>query len=295
MKKLLFYFVFLGSSVLKIQAQVAFPTDNTIWVNTQYTYTFNPPNPIPDLDLNDVDNYCVNGSDTVIQGNDYTKVFYCGDSYKGALREVNSIVYFVPADSVDEYLLYDFSAQQGQTLQDVYVGNHFDESFMLQDFTIQQTGTEVIGGVSRRVVWADNFRWIEGIGCETGLFMEPWTNVSNYENRLECFSVSGQMIFPTSGVGPCSYLFVDVSETERASSSFELYPNPTDADITIAFGHVQSNALVAITNPIGQEIKHVATTNSDKVELSFEGPSGVYFATVTTSIGNRYTIRFVKN
>lgn len=271
-----------------------FPTDNAIWINTQYTYTFNPPNPIPDSELNDVDNYCMNGQDTTISGNDYTQVFYCGEFYKGALREVNSVVYFVPADSTEEYLLYDFTAQQGQLLQNVYVGNHFDESFMLQDFTVQQIGTEIIGGINRRVVWADNFRWIEGIGYETGLFMEPWPNVSNYENRLECFSADGQMIFPTSGTTPCPYLFVGVNETEHVPS-FELYPNPTNGDMTIAFDRIHNTIEMAITDLSGKEILRVTAANTDRADLRFEGAAGVYLATISTANGNRKTVRFVKN
>lgn len=294
MKTLLLSLAFPFLAMLNLQGQVAFPTNNEIWTNTQYNYVFNPPNPIPDLVLNVVSTYCVHGQDTTIQSNQYTAVYHCQNLYKGAIREVNSAVYFVPADSTDEYLLYDFSAQQGQTLQDVYVGNHFDESFILQDFTVQQTTTEIIGSVSRRVVYADNYRWIEGIGCETGLFMEPWVNVSNYENRLECFSVNNQMIFPTSGTEPCPYIFVGVNEVESVSS-FELYPNPTNGDLTIAFAQIQNDVQVKIVNLVGQQMKRIAVTDTNKAELSFEGAAGVYFAIITTTNGNRSTLRFVKN
>lgn len=279
--------------LLSAKAQVPFPMDGAIWVNTEYTYTFNPPNPIPFEELNDVDNYCVNGQDTTIEGNDYTQVFYCGDAYKGAIRDDNGIIYFVPADSTDEYLLYDFTAQENQTLQNVYVGNHNDESFMLQDFTVQQIGTEVIGGVTRRVVWADNFRWIEGIGCETGLFMEPWTNVSMYAVFLECMSVNGQRLFPTEGNEVCP-LTVGLHEND-AVASFEIYPNPTAGSLTISFNDIQSEVQISIVNAYGQSLKSFTATNSDKVEMNFDGASGVYFAIITTANGARSTLRLVKN
>ena len=271
---------------------VPFPTDNAIWVNTEYAYTFNPPNPIPASNLNDVDNYCVNGQDTTIQSNNYTQVFYCGDAYKGAIRDDNGIVYFVPADSVSEYLLYDFTAQANQTLQNVYVGNHYDETFILQDFTVQQIGTEFIGGMNRRVVYADNYRWMEGIGCETGLFMEPWANVSMYEVRLECMSVNGNTLFPTDGTGDCS-LTVDVASAEE--SQFAIYPNPSSGNATLQFGSVQSQANILVLNSLGQHFESFKATNTDKVEIELPESRGIYFLNVTTSDGSTSNLRIVKN
>ncbi|MCF8277375.1 MAG: T9SS type A sorting domain-containing protein [Flavobacteriales bacterium] len=292
MKKLLI----LSVSVLlfvSLHAQVPFPTDGAIWVNTEYTYSFNPPNPIPDSYLNDVDNYCVNGQDTTIQGNDYTQVFFCDDAYKGALREVNSAVYFVPADSTDEYLLYDFAAQVSQVLENVYVGNHNDESFMLQDFTVQQIGTEIIGGVTRRVVWADNFRWIEGIGCETGLFMEPWTNVSMYANFLECMSVNGTTLFPVEGNGACP-LTVSVKETANSEISLRVYPNPTAQSVMVEFGEAQNDASITVYNVAGQQLQAIDVENVDRATINLKD-HGMYFLTVSTSNGLRKTYRVVRN
>lgn len=274
------------------QAQVPFPTNNAIWVNTEYTYTFNPPNPIPTSTLNNVDNYCVNGQDTTIQSNTYTQVFYCGNAYKGALRDDNGIVYFVPADSVSEYLLYDFTAQENQVLEDVYVGNHFDETFILQDFTVQQIGTEIIGGVSRRVVYADQFRWIEGIGCETGLFMEPWANVSMYSVNLECMSVNGNTLFPTEGTGDCP-LTVDVASVQE--TQFSVFPNPNSGRATLQFSSIQTQANIAILNQLGQEIESFTASNTDKVELNLAAPSGIYFVKVVSADGLNANLRIVKH
>ena len=271
---------------------VPFPTDNAIWVNTEYTYTFNPPNPIPASTLNDVDTYCMNGQDTTIQSNTYTQVFYCGVAYKGALRDDNGIVYFVPADSIDEYLLYDFTAQQNQTLQNVYVGNHNDESFVLQDFTVQQIGAEIIGGVTRRVVWADSYRWIEGIGCETGLFMEPWANVSMYAVYLECMSVNGNTLYPTEGTGDCS-LTVDVASA--AWTQFALYPNPSKGTTTLQFGSVQSQANIIVLNSLGQQVESFKATNTDKVEIELPESRGIYFLNFATEDGTVSNLRIVKN
>ncbi|MCB9192314.1 MAG: T9SS type A sorting domain-containing protein [Flavobacteriales bacterium] len=292
--RLLLLAALLMMNVLAVQAQVPFPTSNATWTNTQYAYVWNPPNPIPDLNLIDLDVYCVLGQDTTIQSNQYTAIYYCQYMYKGALREVNSAVYFVPADSTQEYLLYDFGAQVGQTLQNVYVGNHFDESFMLQDFTVQQTGTEIIGGISRRIVNVESYRWIEGIGCETGLFMEPWPNVSNYENRLECFTLNDQMVYPNESTEPCPYVFVDVNNPENSFISFEVYPNPTLGNINIQINSPISGFLV-ISNSLGQVVDRFQFRNKQQLEIELEGPKGLYMVEIFTESGERFTSRILRH
>jgi hypothetical protein len=294
MKTPLLFFALVILAFSAFSQSISFPTDNAIWVNTEYVYTFNPPNPIPASTLNDVDMYCMNGQDTSIQSNTYTQVFYCGDAYKGAIRDDNGIVYFVPADSVSEYLLYDFTAQANQTLQNVYVGNHFDETFILQDFTVQQIGIEFVGGMNRRVVYADNFRWIEGIGCETGLFMEPWQNVSMYSVYLECMSVNGNTLFPTDGTGDCS-LTVGIDKAIEKKLSVSVYPNPNIGVATLQFGSIQTQVNVSILNNLGQQIESFITSNTAKVELNLAAPSGIYFVKVVSADGLNANLRIVKH
>lgn len=279
----------IGASLTAL-AQVPFPLSNATWVNTFYTYTFNPPNPIPNAELTHVSNYCVNGEDTLIQSITYTKVWYCGGLYKGALRDDNGTVYFVPANSTDEYLLYDFNAQQGQTLTNVYVGNHFDETFMLQEFTVSQTATVDIGGLIRRVVYASDFRWIEGIGCETGLFMEPWGNVSMYAVYLECFSVSGQTIFPTEANGDCDLTVGLTPHKTRSGAS--VFPNPTTGQIGVSAPANTSIALLQLTDLVGRVL---ATTkpNAPQATWHLKVPTGIYSLAVTSSDGSVSTHRVV--
>lgn len=291
MKKLLltaFTLVQIASAV----AQVPFPLTNATWVNTLYTYTFNPPNPIPDEELTDVEYYCVNGEDTVIQSLTYTKVQYCGDAYKGALRDDNGVVYFVPADSTDEYLLYDFTAQQGQTLNDVYVGNHFDETIYLADFTVDQVTTEVIAGQTRRVVYADSYRWIEGIGCVTGLFMEPWANVSMYELRLECMSVNGQTIFPTEANGDCA-LTVGI-EKIKVKNSVSVYPNPSSGLLSVSSANGQMIRKLQLFDLLGKETASIAA-NATTISWEPSVPNGIYLLSVTLQGGATSVHRIIRH
>lgn len=62
------------------------------------------------------------GTDTIIQMQRYIKLFEAG-LYKGALREgTNSDIYYIPSGSAHEYLLYNFNANVGDTLSNLWYG-----------------------------------------------------------------------------------------------------------------------------------------------------------------------------
>jgi len=63
-------------------------------------------------------------TDTVISGLLYSQLIKDG-AYKGALREGNNRdIYCVPAGCSQEYLLYAFNAQVGDSLKNIWVGGH---------------------------------------------------------------------------------------------------------------------------------------------------------------------------
>ena len=68
-------------------------------------------------------------TDTLINGQQYVKLTSDKDSpYLGAMREGNNRdIYYVPAGSTNEFLLYAFNAQVGEVLNDLYLGG-FEEN-----------------------------------------------------------------------------------------------------------------------------------------------------------------------
>jgi hypothetical protein len=61
--------------------------------------------------------------DSIVEGKSFKKVFMCDDElhgnveYQGIMREQNLKTYFIPHNSEIEYLLYDFSLEQGMSLE----------------------------------------------------------------------------------------------------------------------------------------------------------------------------------
>lgn len=134
MKLILFLLVFFPF-VLSAQS-TSFPDSNVVFVNSFYQEI-----PFGQIgwpyQLMEVTNFCVDGSDTIIASNTYKKVIECPEQvYHGAYRSENRKVYFVPKDSTNQYLLYDFSVEVGDTIPQVYFEYFNGESMFLTDFHI---------------------------------------------------------------------------------------------------------------------------------------------------------------
>jgi len=62
------------------------------------------------------------GSNTIIESQNYVKLIE-DSKYKGAMREgVSGVIYYIPAGSAHEYLLYNFNAQVGDRLTNLWYG-----------------------------------------------------------------------------------------------------------------------------------------------------------------------------
>ncbi|MBQ4395679.1 MAG: hypothetical protein II825_10355 [Paludibacteraceae bacterium] len=73
-------------------------------------------------------------TDTLINGQQYVKLASDKDSpYLGAMREGNNQdIYYFPADRTQEYLLYAFNAQVGDTLSNLWIGSTYSEEAAYQ-------------------------------------------------------------------------------------------------------------------------------------------------------------------
>lgn len=269
-----------------MQEYISFPTENATWVNTSYSISVSEENPVAVYHLNNVDNFCVNGEDTIISEKNYTKVNYCEGAYKGALRDEAGIVYYCPKDSSNEYVLYDFTVAPGDTVFDVYI-----EQYPLGDVIIQAIDSVLINGYYRKLIrLKDGGEWIEGIGCTQGLFMEPWYNVSFYELRLNCFSQNDTVLFPNYSIGACS---LTVGEEEIVQSHLSLYPNPATSFVNIDFSNLQESNPTINIYAIDGSLKTSIINKEEQLLINTEAWSkGIYFIQVTTH-KKSYTQKFI--
>jgi len=283
MKKLLFVSTAVLGLTISLSLTVAhgqtsiyypFPDSIATWVNAEYTYTppFGPPI------LTSVTNYCMYGSDTIINVNSYSKIHFCGGAYKGATRDVSGKVYFVPKDSLNEFLLYDFTAQQGDSLK---VYNEYNpNSAFLADLQAGYVDSVLINGNYRTRINFDVGAWIEGIGSTTGLFAENWVNVSNWIHDLNCMSENDTTLYPTFSTGQCS-LTLNLNE-DKNNLTYSIFPNPFSTQTTLQTDNLLHSATLTVDNCFGQQVKQIKNISGQTVVLSRDNlPSGLYFVRLT--------------
>ena len=145
-------------------------------------------------------------SDTVINGQIFAKL-YKENSYSGAMREgTNRDIYYVPADSTHEYLLYAFNAQVGDTLTNAWFGTilHYEvqsiKTATIMEIKPTSPKTFVIDVEywlpNLMDTWHKQIEWIEGVGTNTapdgGLF-EPLAG--GFSSILLCAYKNGEQVY----------------------------------------------------------------------------------------------------
>ena len=280
----------LASSITLSAQDFPFPDSAATWV--QYFEVMVTPPPLPIFAWQSTGNLCMDGSDTLIGGTSYTRLLNCGEGYVGGIRSVDEAVYFFPADSAQEYLLYDFGAQVGDTLHDVYINEPLglggSGGFVLTalvDVVVQESAPSAAYG-GRRLVRVYAFdpvigmdsEWIEGIGCKHGLFTLNPLNVSEYWYGLYCFShldttywAQGYTEIPGSDCPP-QYAGI----ADQPVQDGKVYPNPTTGSVRVDGLDVRRGVRVldALGHVVRVPIARVSTTSVD-VDLSGQ-PTGVY-------------------
>lgn len=280
---------------LNIQAQVNFPFPDSAATWVQYWEMMVTQPPLPQFEVMGTSNICLNGADTVIAGTTFTKAEQCGAGYIGALREVSGLVEFVPADSSQAYVLYDFNSIVGDTVYDVFIdgGLAFDGSVpfpQLVDYHVTDTGqVEGRRWVRLQQLWGGPDQiWIEGFGSPYGLFsQQDPINVSGYWSGIWCMSHQDTVWYFSEWEidhipgGGCAPQYVGIME--RGDLDLQAYPNPTSDRVWVRT-QIAPPYSVVVTDQCGRILLA-------PVEFSAEGAwcdltelaTGMYFLTITNS------------
>lgn len=258
-----------------------FPYSNAQWrVNGSY-WDCNP--------LCDLYQYTT-GADTLISNHMYTQIIQSGkyqltywDSiYRGALRNdtLNKKVYFVDRDSTNEWLLYDFSLNIGDTVFGAMPG--LSPGYVV----INGMDSVLVGGNYHKEFLLGGESIIEGVGSTEGL-LELYTNQFESGYQLVCFSNNFDN-FPSSSTS-CPLILqtgINVSNPTNQQLQINIFPNPFKNFTNIIFSEEQRSASIKITNIMGQEIKTMNSTGKQCVIEKGEMSNGVYFVQIIDSDKN---------
>jgi hypothetical protein len=283
MKRIVLIITFLYlSNISFAQTYLSFPDSAVTWVNAQYDWVWlGGGTGSPTKVLNHVDNYCMSGKDTTINAIQYSKLNFCGGNYKGGIRDQNGKVYYVPKDSTTEFLLYDFTLNQGDEVT-YYMESPFSNTMMLDKATVGRVDTTQIDGINRRRISLGAGKWIEGIGNTMGLFSEVSDNVSLYARELYCMSLNNNIlienmqVLANSKAGSCP-LNVSIKEEIRDDLNLSVYPNPSTGAFTVLLNNNYADYTISVSNMLG-EVLIKEKNNSNKIEIDLSGnPQGIYF------------------
>ena len=152
-------------------------------------------------------------TDTIIAGQRYIRL-YRDNSYIGAMREGNNRdIYYIPAGTTHEYLLYAFNAQIGDELTDLWLGRTTNEVFTKEYFPygVNATVEEITETSPRRFVLSTGyitteegvenypyyFEWIEGIGFASAPDGAdyPLPYAGGFTSFLLCAYKNGEQIY----------------------------------------------------------------------------------------------------
>lgn len=224
-------------------------------------------------------------TDTIIAGQRYIRL-YRDNSYMGAMREGNNRdIYYIPAGTTHEYLLYAFNAQIGDELTDLWLGRTTNEVFTKEYFPygVIATVEEITEITPRRFVLSvgyitteegvENypyyFEWIEGIGFASAPDGAdyPLIYAGGFTSFLLCAYKNGEQVYVSEWGAEygCEY-----NDEEQSGDTIPIYSYTGDDPGSSTVDPVDPNQVVVtlkgdeltIKESSGDEINFMLTNTS---------------------------------
>lgn len=208
--------------------------------------------------------FCITNADSSLNDNDYLIVDDCKGSHVGLIRDEEGKTFFVARAAKAEVLLYDFTANAGDVIKNVW-SKDYNGTSSLENLQVKSVDKVNIGGVERKRLNFEGGSWIEGIGNQKGLF----TTVSNDKKRLselDCMCNNGKTLFPKVKNGACKLPFKMSQEKNKVTN---LMGTKSSSDwFVMNFDRKVSDDEIYIINSKGEIVKPYMTVNPDKLLIN---------------------------
>jgi len=305
----------LAINSLFAQQYTPFPTSDAYWL--EYVGWF---------EIGWDQKYYLSG-DTILGNQTYSKVYSkhehgindtVGGEYVGCIREDSlKHVYFLAAQEtevpclvnvVNELILYDFSAQVGDTLShliDPAYYPYLDTLLYVRHIVTDIDSVEVLGEFRKRLAFYTyepmaNSRygyWIEGIGSTLGLFSPiHFENCGPgfFNTEFLCFFQNNIYVYSDPwNTAYCNAVSVDDALPEQ--EPLDIYPNPATHTLNIRYSTSNIRYSICIFDLIGRQIYEIripAKEEGIQVDVS-SYPAGIYFVVIKDEIGILARRKFV--
>ena len=213
------------------------------------------------------------GSDTIIESHNYVKLIEDG-GYKGSMREGESgVIYYIPAGSAHEYLLYNFNAKVGDKLSNLWYGGDPERCPNGYNATVLSISNETprVFTVEVEYILSDSdgehiipwtIYWTEGVGLSDG-------PAGQFCPGPDCACSCGQVLLCAYKNGEQVY----VSEMgEQYGCVYNYDPYAAPADTIPLFSYTGDDPGSSTVDPVDPN-QVVATLQGD--QLTIHEHSGV--------------------
>ncbi len=297
MKKILFFLFFLGNilaSFSQTNVYHPFPDSNAIWSEYHHADQYSGR---PSFYYRNI----LGNTDTTIVSQTYHKLFksfidtvFVNDTsmhYLGGIRQNNKKIFYLPKDSLNEYLLYDFSLQIGDTFLNTYswfsMLFHFNPIEKLLLYNVDSIKIEngsyrktfhfayIVGGDTGALPEC----WIEGIGCSMGLLCQIAGLPINSEwNSIVCFIDNNNQIRYQDDYFTECFSYNSVIETSNELKAISISPNPFSSSTQITLPQTYHNIILSVYDIQGKLVSQYHYIDTDKIILNrYKLNNGMYF------------------
>jgi len=195
----------------KLKSSPTIVNDNNSWATLCYGFGYEG------TICNVETEYTFFDGDLIIDDKSYKQIYSCYDKlhqniiYKGLMREENQKVYFFPVDAEKEYLIYDFSLEEGMRIDyEDYIG-FLD--FPLPLFVKSVDFIEINGEMKKRIQltfdsssnWIVD-TWISGIGSMNGILYPCYTRfIGGVFRSFLCYFQYDELTYKNPEFDNCYY------------------------------------------------------------------------------------------
>lgn len=234
--------------------------------------------------------------DTTISDKKYKKLYY-DLSYYGAVRESDRKVYvnliYNNPTGLEEVLLYDYTAEEGDTIRSNAVEGPISEGLVVYKI---DTVTLENGQKRKRMslTGSSDAFWIEGVGSDYGFLDPVFWKVGNFTvSKLVCFKQKGTILYSNTEFcfGDCCTFEDPWVQIKTVNvSKVDVVLNAKEEKLEIALSNngefIESVRLIDVSGVVIQNYK---INSSGKISLSISAlKSGIYFVCISSENG-RYT------
>lgn len=212
----------------------------------------------------------------------------------GFIREENNKYYFLPTNSTEEYLLYDFDLQEGDVVSVIeavvdfqgFIGEKtfeerkkdFEDGKCTHTVTKVEQIADLQGNLRKHITLDDKIVWIEGIGSTRGL-LHSYGSASVLGSYLTSFTEKEDVVFQQD--------ICPGSQTSLVETRLDFYVSPNPVQDILHLSLPTANNSIQIIDAQGKKVLQTECGERADINVSHL-KKGVYTIVLNNSVNQTF-------